>query len=92
MKERIFKEMMLRGWNLGDNEIKDFEDVLNTHMDKMEYMLDTDYSDGEARIDLRNWTAYISQDEIKNIFEFMLDFMYSLENLDRKDKNKGLYF
>ena len=92
MKERIFNEMMLKGWNLGENEIKDFEDVLNTHMDKMEYMLDTDYSDGEARIDLRNWTAYISQDEIKNIFEFMLDFMYSLENLDRKDKNKGLYF
>jgi hypothetical protein len=92
MKNRIFEEMMLRGWNLGENEIKDFEDVLNTHMDKMEYMLNTDYSDGEARIDLRNWTAYISQDEIKNIFEFMLDFMYSLENLDRKDKNKGLYF
>ena len=92
MKNRIFEEMMLRGWNLGENEIKDFEDVLNVHMDKMEYMLDTDYSDGEARIDLRNWTAYISQDEIKNVFEFMLDFMYSIEHLDRKDKNKGLYF
>lgn len=91
MKERIFKEMMLRGWNLGDNEIEDFEKVLSIHMDKMEYMLDTDYSDGEARIDLRNWTAYISQDEIKNIFEFILDFVYSIENLDRKDKKNGLY-
>ena len=87
MKERIFNEMMLKGWNLGNNEIKDFEDVLNTHMDKMEYMLDTTY--GESRIDLRNWTAYISQEEIKNIFEFMLDFVYSIESLDRKDKKNG---
>ena len=91
MKERIFEEMMLMGWNLGDNEFEDFKSVLSIHMDKMEYMLDTDY-DGEARIDLGNWTAYISQEEIKNIFEFMLDFVYSIEHLDRKDKNKGLYF
>ena len=89
MKNKIFEEMMLRGWNLGENEIKDFEDVLNTHINKMEYMLDTDYCNGEARIDLRNWTAYIAQDEIKNIFEFMLDFVYSIEHLDRKDKMKN---
>lgn len=91
MKERIFDEMMLMGWNLGDNEFEDFSNVLDIHKDKMEYMLDTDYSNGEARIDLRNWTAYISQEEIKNIFEFMLDFVYSVEHLDRKDKKNGLY-
>lgn len=89
MKERIFKEMMFMGWNLGENEIEDFENVLITHMDKMEYMLE-EYM-GETRIDLKNWTAYISQEEIKNIFEFMLDFVYSIEHLDRKDKRNGLY-
>ena len=89
MKERIFDEMMLMGWHLGDNEFEDFKSVLSAHMDKMEYMLDTDYCNGEARIDLRNWTAYISQDEIKNIFEFMLDFVYSIEHLDRKDNMKN---
>ena len=91
MKERIFDEMMLMGWNLGENEFEDFSNVLDIHKDKMEYMLDTDYSNGEARIDLRNWSAYISQEEIKNIFEFMLDLIYSVEHLDRKDKKNELY-
>ena len=89
MKNRIFDEMMLMGWNLGENEFEDFSNVLDIHKDKMEYMLDTDYYNGEARIDLGNWTAYISQEEIKNIFEFMLDFIYSVEHLDRKDKMKN---
>lgn len=85
MENKIFEEMIRMGWNLGNNEIEDFKSVLETHIDKMEYMLDAHYNEEGARIDLRNWTAYISQEEIKNIFEFMLDFAISVKNLDRKE-------
>lgn len=88
MKNKVYENMIHMGWNLGDNNFEDFESVLQTHIDKMEYMLDAHYSPDGARIDLNNWVAYISQEEIKNIFEFMLDFVYSVQQLDRIEKAK----
>lgn len=89
MKSKVYETMINMGWNLGDNDFEDFESVLQMHIDKMEYMLDAHYSPEGARIDLNNWTAYISNEEIKYIFEFMLDFIYSIQQLDRIEKAKG---
>lgn len=88
MENKVYENMINMGWNLGNNNYEDFESALQTHIDKMEYMLDYHYSPDGARIDLNNWTAYIGNGEIREIFEFMLDFVYSVEQLDRIEKAK----
>ena len=88
MKDKIFDYMLGMGWNLFDNTYEDFDNVLQEHKSKIEYMLSECPGTGERRIDLANWTAYINNSELANIFEFMCDFIESINHIDKFEKRE----
>lgn len=72
MKQDIFHQMDIMGWNLNENKYSDFDDVYWYHLHNMEYWLE--------HMEDRNWLAYINQEDLKNMLEFTIDMMIVLNN------------
>lgn len=89
MKNKIFEEMKQRNayWRIDFDKI---DNMLEQHLDDIEYLLDTNYSNGNSRMDLNNWVAYISQGDIKEKFKFMYDFCKSVIWLDYRNRRSTL--
>lgn len=89
MKNKIFEEMKQRNayWRVDSDKL---DDMLEQHLDDLEYLLDPNYSNGNSRMDLDNWLAYTSQEDIKEKFKFMYDFCKSVIWLDFKEEKENL--
>ena len=80
MKNKIFEKMIEYGWNLGNNTLKDFGEVYETHKsfidDTYNFMVEEDYD-------------FTMEDISKGMFTQMIDFMSDfLRALDEIDKNE----
>lgn len=65
-RKKVFQKMIEYGWNLGNNTIRDFEEVYNIHSN----FIDSCY----GYISKENYN-YSMQDISKHSFESMIDFM-----------------
>lgn len=91
MKDKIFEEMKARNkeyWST--SSIDDIDDLLEKHLDELEYLLDTNYENGKCRMDLNNWNAYVSMEYIKELMIFMLDFGKSVYWVDFRKRKSNI--
>lgn len=64
----IFDKMIDMGWNLDDNEYKDFKDVLDAHIDYLSKTLENHERKG-------------TENELTWTCQFLCDFFYAMEDL-----------
>ena len=81
IKEKIYEKMMNYGWNLGDNELKDFDRVYDIHYDFIDRTYD--YISGE---DYDFSMQDISKGSFEQMIDFMSDFLRALDEVDREMK------
>lgn len=81
IKEKIYEKMMNYGWNLGDNELKDFDSVYDIHYDFIDRTYD--YISGE---DYDFSMQDISKGNFEQMIDFMSDFLRALDEVDREMK------
>lgn len=84
MKEKIFNKMIEYGWNLGENEYEDFNNVYDIHKS----FLDSCYDykcEVEEDNEILNMND-ISVSSFEDMLDFITDFLRAIEDLDKVDK------
>ncbi len=82
MKEKVFNKMIEYGWNLGDNEFKDFDEVFGIH----KAFLDSCYDykcEVEEDNEILNMND-ISVSSFEDMLDFMTDFLRAFEEADKE--------
>lgn len=81
MKEKIFEKMEQYGWNLGNNTIKDFEEVYEIHYNFLQglydYFVETD--EPNCSRDLND----IDEQRLQDMVDFMSDFVRAINDIDK---------
>lgn len=82
IKERIFDKMIQYGWNLGDNELEDFNNVYNIHKNFLDSCYDFKSEVGENN-EILNMND-ISVSSFEDMLDFMTDFLRAFEEVDKE--------
>lgn len=77
-REKVFQKMIEYGWNLGDNTIRDFEEVYNIHSNFIDSCYDY-ISEENYDYSMQD----ISKHSFESMIDFMSDFMRAMDEIDR---------
>lgn len=85
MKEKIFDKMIKYGWNLGDNEFKDFNEVYELHYNFLDSLYDK-FSEANDYIEEREVLESTDSTDLYNAIAFIGDFLRAINDLESEKK------
>lgn len=84
IKEKVFDKMIQYGWNLGENEYEDFNNVYEIHktfLDKC-YDYKCEVEEDDEILNMND----ISVSSFEDMLDFMTDFLRALDEVDKEMK------
>ena len=84
VKKEVFEKMIQYGWNLGDNELEDFDNVYDIHKTFLDKCYDYK-CEVEEDNEILNMND-ISVSSFEDMLDFMTDFLRALDEVDKEMK------
>ena len=81
IKEKIYNKMIQYGWNLGNNDLMNFDKVYDLHYNFIEDTFDF-ISEDDYDFSMQD----ISKEKFGSMIDFISDFLRALDEIDREER------